>query len=192
MGFNPLWGRMNGSYGEAQSAFEGLQKNLEIATQREAEALKIYDERERTRLEQSASPAPEQKKPDRAASLSKDQGSVASELDKTRAEEAIREKEAARIEEIYGQQERNLEEARKQGTSPRYEETREIEEQYEPPAPAYEPPPIPMPDFEEEARRKQALQEQYDRAASNDNAPEPQPQPEQEQERGRDYGGYER
>ncbi len=157
---NTLWGRMNGSYGQAQSALEELQKNLESATprhatQREADALKIYDERQRSEREQSASPAPE--KPDMAASLSKDHGSVAGELDKTRAEEAIQEKEAARIEEIYGQQERNLEEARKHGLSPRYEETREIEEHYEPPAPAYEPPPIPVPNLEEEQRRKQAL-----------------------------------
>jgi len=84
------------------------------------------------------------------------QGSFADDLDQTRTEEAKREKEQARIEEIFGQQERNLEEGRKLGRVPL--------DEYDPPAPDIEP-------QEPQHESAKELLDEYERAA----APEPDP-----------------
>ena len=98
------------------------------------------------------------------------------ELDKTRAAEAVQEKEEARQEYIFGQQRRNLEEARERGSVPL--------DDYERPAPEVAPQ---EPQFDS-ARE---MLDHYEKAATgNDNAKEPDKR--LEQDRGRDYGGYER
>ena len=110
-------------------------------------------------------------------------GSFADDLDKTRELEATREKEEARIEEIYGQQEKNIEEGRRFGRVPL--------DDYDPPAPEVEnPEPEPEPQYDNASE----MLNQYEQAAtpSNDNASTPEPQPQQTQEQGRDHGGYER
>ena len=132
-------------------------------------------------------------------------GSFAEELDEIRAAEAIKDKEAARIDYLFGQQRKNIEEGRKRGLIPDHEEIEQpepephsepvpdIQEQYEQaaaPAPEVEPPapapPVeysnPIPDYDHSAE----IITQQEPVGTP--APEQTPQ----QYQSRDSGGYER
>ena len=113
---------------------------------------------------------------------SRDKGSFADELDKTHEKEAVQVKEAARIEALWGQQKRNIEEGRKRGLIP----------DYDTPAPDIE-----QPESEPQFENAPDMQEQFEQTTtpSNDNVPaQESAQQEQttEQDQSHDAGGYER
>ncbi|MFQ5630658.1 MAG: MobA/MobL family protein, partial [bacterium] len=153
------------------AALKLQEQKISAAIEAEKQILKAEQERqhhqERKNWAQNLKMQAEQRRQER---------SFAEELDKTRAAEATREKEQARIEEIFGQQEKNIEEGRRLGRVPL--------DDYERPAPEIAP-------QEPQYDSAREMLDHYEKAATgNDNAKEPDKGI--EQEKGRDYGGYER